>query len=135
MFEDRDKMTFHKGAGLMRSLRGGLLQAGEGARAITLTGNVHAMLPQHDDIAAVQGTFASQLPREEMLNFNLATTGGASWTCRHNCGVHPVQPQLQGALEGMPLHVAITELDSGARFNGRWFIGPATASPPVVQAD
>lgn len=98
------------------------------ARVMVLVGNLHARKEPYPTLGDRPGfdPMAMHLPDGEVLSFNISHAGGEAHLCAQDgCGPHPVEgrPRLE--------EPALALSDSDSRYDGVWYVGPVTASPPI----
>jgi hypothetical protein len=124
--------------------------AGRYDRVLVLTGNVHAQKMPIERRGTVFRPMAMHLaPAAQVVSLNMATAGGASWNCKMRAGYKPVPGQPIGAdaiecaahplradaeLE-LPPFVSLKPLPGEPvtpSYDGIFWLGPISASPPVI---
>ena len=97
---------------------------------LILGGNVHAMKASPPGMTPAFA-FAEAVLTGRKLSLNVRSAGGSSWNCStaDDCGPHPA-PTYPARPRGLTLTSDEPRLFDGAIDVG----GPATASPPAVQA-
>ncbi|MEP9401570.1 hypothetical protein [Sphingomonas sp. VNH70] len=126
--------------------------AGRYDRVLVLVGNLHARKEPVERGGITFRPMAMQLaPAEQVLSLNMASAGGSTWSCQMRgdakfepgkpiasdaieCSGHPVRPD---ATIDRPPFVTLQPLPGRVRdpaYDGSFWLGPVTASPPAVPA-
>jgi hypothetical protein len=114
------------------------LRRPEAPGVIVLVGNLHAQKTRGNSFDQNFASMTYQLSSERPMALNMHTTGGMAWACMGEPGgavsCEPV------SVHGSPNPAAAPAkflLNAAAqpRYDGRFYIGAMTASPPAVTAD
>lgn len=101
---------------------------------VSLTGNLHNRLvrgwPNNPDYEWL-GYILRQKHAGRLVSLNASSTGGTAWVCfgEDDCGPQPMKGQGEAGDPRITLH---PRDESG--YDGTYFIGTLTASPPAVPA-
>lgn len=106
-------------------------KAGQATRVLVLVGSLHARRKTF----AMAGfppidPMAMHLPSGSTLTLVAQDGPGEAWQCAPQCGVHKVGDPSQTTAPGITLFDQPTE-----GFDGRWSVGPVSASPPYKVTD
>ncbi len=126
--------------------------AGRYDRVLVLVGNVHARKQPVERGARSFRPMAMQLaPADKVISLDIGTAGGTSWSCQLRAGVKPgpgkpitremidcsAHPLRGDAAIDRPPFVTRKPLPGKPRdpaYDGSYWLGPVTASPPAVPA-
>lgn len=127
--------------------------AGRYDRVLVLVGNLHARKQPVERQAATFRPMAMQLaPAGTVVSLDMATAGGASWSCQLREGIKPSPgtPLTREMMDcaGHPLRgdatidrapfITLQPLPGATRdpaYDGSYWLGPVSASPPAVAGD
>lgn len=99
--------------------------------SMVLVGNLHARLTQGVPWDPNLKPFAMYV-REKvraMVSLDLRYGAGTAWTCTPKCGQDRMGAHLDGVT--LPALPSVALRHSGAAFDGTWYVGQLSASPPA----
>lgn len=100
-------------------------------RVLILVGNIHAMNQPYNFGGGSFDPMAMRLAEYgSVLSLNMKHGGGEHWSCQRDCGVHSAR--ANASIDGQPFLSLDAKSDdwSDERFDGFYWIGPISASPP-----
>lgn len=110
------------------------LRRPEAPGVIVLVGNLHAQKTRGNSFDQNFESMTYQLSSERPMALNMHTTGGTAWACRRETGAEvSCQP---GRVTGSPSPASapakfLLNTADQPRYDGRFYIGAMTASPPA----
>jgi hypothetical protein len=122
---DRDK-------NMAQSLRRNLLESPDDTVTAVLIGNFHNRRRTASDVEW-KPNFLSYLDEDNTVSLTVSTSGGTAWICEteHQCHVRPWPPdRSSGGIE--PGTITMSPPGTG-HYDGIFFIGDVSASPPAVK--
>jgi hypothetical protein len=113
------------------------LRRPESPSVIALVGNLHAQKTRGNSFDQHFESMTYQLSSERPIALNMHTTGGTAWACRRETGGEvSCQPGLvtgSPSPASAPAKFLLNTADQ-PRYDGRFYIGAMTASPPAATA-
>jgi hypothetical protein len=101
------------------------------SRIVVLTGGVHAVKVQYEELAGID-SMAMLLP-EGTLSLTVLHDGGTAWGITDaTTGPAPVKPSKVELPDGTPFPSVAFAPDLVTGFDGYLYVGPLTASPPAL---
>lgn len=126
---DQDRETYNA------TFLSGVLERAQGSFVVIYSGNVHAK-----KIRGVTGGDPSfeptgyRLKAWDLLHLNIGTLGGSAWVCSSpapsDCGPHSWPANLESPLDLYSIRLGYRS----DAYDGVYFVGALTASPPAVLA-